>query len=440
MFEFPKVVLTRLLPLVFLAGVSTCSVIYCAPQDENAKRKTQDENANRHANATGNRNRNRRPSAPASNSPKAKASNLIIRVSPTDSLVLLDNQQVDNSGQNQGTLSLPGLTPIEHTITVRHPGYGDQQVKITLKPGENDPITITLDPLKGTLSVKPSVDGASIDVRSTDRNQSVGSYSGAIDNVDLPPGEYELTASKPGYQATTRAFTIKPGGLVALEPRLDPLPTPTPTPRTVIPSVSTVNVEGKYLVVRILGTSGDTSRRTGTINVTVNRAAPTAYIQGSLSGLPCEASFVALENVAEWSLVDGPSPSNGWALIVVRVRPKDSKRPISFNINWSSIQPSTDSPIATPTHADAFSRAVIVYQAQPEYPQMARSSRTSGVVTVSVLIDEQGNVKSAKAVDGPGMLRQAAENAARKCRFRPATHNGTATQSTETITFVFKIN
>jgi TonB family protein len=440
MFEFPRVVLTRLLPLVFLAGVSTCSVIYCAPQDENAKRKTQDENANRHPNATRNRNRNRRPSPPASNSPKAKAANLVIRVSPTDSLVLLDNQQLDTSGQNQGTLSLPGLMPIEHTITVRHPGYGDQQVKITLKPGENDPIAITLDPLKGTLSVKPSVDGASIDVRSTDRNRSVGSYSGAVDNVDLPPGEYELTASKPGYQATTRAFTIKPGGLVALEPRLDPLPTPTPPPRTGIPSVSTVNVEGKYIVVRILGTSGDTSRKTGTIKVTVNRGAPSAYVQGSLSGLPCEASFVALENVAEWSLVDGPSPSNNWALIVARVRPKDSKRPISFNINWSSIQPSTDSPIVVPTQTAAFSRAVIVYQAQPEYPQMARSSRTSGVVTVSVLIDEQGNVKSAKAVDGPGMLRQAAENAARKCRFRPATRNGTATQSTETIAFVFKIN
>jgi TonB family protein len=349
--------------------------------------------------------------------------------------VLLNGQQMANAGSQ-----LTGITPGSYTVTVRHAGYLDQQLPVELKPGDNDPLTLTLELLKGTLSVRPNVDGTSIDVRSIDRNQSVGSYSGAIDKVDFPPGEYELTVTKPGYQSATRAFTIKPAGTVDLEPRIDPLPTPTPTPRTVIPSVSTVSVEAKYMVVRILGTSGDTSRRTGTINVTVNRAAPTAYVQGSLSGLPCEASFVALENVAEWSLVDGPSPSNGWALIVVRVRPKDSKRPISFNINWSSIQPSTDSPIATPTHADAFSRAVIVYQAQPEYPQMARSSRTSGVVTVSVLIDEQGNVKSAKAVDGPGMLRQAAENAARKCRFRPATHNGTATQSTETITFVFKIN
>jgi TonB family protein len=359
----------------------------------------------------------------------------MITVTPTDSTAWLNDQRLANLAS-----PLTGLKPGAYLITVRHSGYGDQQRSVDLKPGENDPVTITLELLKGTLSVRPNVDSASIDVRSIDRNQSVGSYAGALDKVDLPPGEYELTVTKPGYQSATRAFTIKPAGTVDLEPRIDPLPTPTPTPRTVIPSVSTVNVEGKYLVVRILGTSGDTSRRTGTMNVTINRAASAAVVQGSLSGLPCEASFVVLENVAEWSLVDGPSPSNRWALVVVRVRPKDSKRPISFNIDWSSIQPSTDSTVVAPTHADALSRAVIVYQAQPEYPQMARSSRTSGVVTVSVLIDEQGNVKSAKAVDGPGMLRQAAENAARKCRFRPATRNGTPTQSTETITFVFKIS
>jgi TonB family protein len=332
-----------------------------------------------------------------------------------------------------------GIKPGPYQLTVRHLGYRDQQRSVDLKPGENDPLTITLEVLKGTLSVRPSVDGSSMDVRSIDRNQSVGSYAGAIDKVDLLPGEYELTISKPGYQVTTRTISIKPGGLVDLEPRIDPLPTPTPTPQTTIPTSSAVEIDGKYLILRLRGTSGDTSRTTGTINVTTSKTTPSAYVKGSLNGSPCQVSFVALENVAEWSLIESPSPSNNWALIVVRVRPKDSKRPISFAVNWSSIQRSSDSSIETPTSGEAFSRAVIIYQAQPEYPQMARASRTSGVVKVSVLVDEEGKVKSAKAVDGPVMLRQAAENAARQCRFKPATRNGVPTQSTQEITFVFQL-
>jgi TonB family protein len=361
---------------------------------------------------------------------------ITITVSPADSAVWLDEQQMANSGSE-----LTGLKPGPYRLTVRHAGYRDQQLPIELKPGDNDPLRITLEVLKGTLNVMPSVSGASIEVRSVDRNQSVGSYSGAMDNIDLPPGEYELTVSKPGYQGTMRAFTIRSGGTVELEPRLDPLPTPTPTPTPImlVAARSTVNVEGKELIVRILGTSGETSRTTGTISVTINRAAPTAYVEGSLNGLPCHASFVSLENVAEWSLIDSPSPSNGWALVVVRVRPKDSKRAISFNINWSSIQRSSEPLIEHPNLSDAFSPAVITYKAQPEYPQMARASRTSGVVKVSVLVDEEGKVKSAKAMDGPVMLRQAAENAARQCRFKPATRNGVPTQSTQEIAFVFQL-
>jgi TonB family protein len=350
----------------------------------------------------------------------------------------MDNQQLDNSGQNDGTLSLAGLTPNEHTIAVRHPGYGDQQVRVTLKPGENDPISITLEVLKGTLTVKPNVDGTSLEVRSMDRNQSVGTYSNGIANVELLPGEYELTISKSGYQSTARAFTIKPAGIVELEPRLDPLPTPTPTPRTVIAARSSVNLEGKYLVVRVLGTSGDTSRTTGTINVTVNRTTPTAYVQGALNGLPCQVSFVLLENVAEGSLIDSPGPSNGWALIAARVRPKDSKRPISFAINWTVLNNSSSSPPQSQSEAEVSTKAVPIHRAIPSVPALARSSRTKGVVKVSVLIDEEGNVKSAKAFDGPMMLRQAAESAAGDWKFKPATRNGVSIQSTEIIYFTFE--
>jgi TonB family protein len=69
---------------------------------------------------------------------------------------------------------------------------------------------------------------------------------------------------------------------------------------------------------------------------------------------------------------------------------------------------------------------------------MARSSGTKGLVKVTVVVDEEGNVKSAKAFDGPVVLRQAAEDAARDWKFKPATRNGIPTRSTEIIYFTFE--
>jgi len=418
----------------------TAGIFPAAPQDENASRKSRNTNTRQLPPAPVNRNRIHRPAPAITTPPKAKFANLIINVSPADSSIVIDNQEIDNSAQHNGQLSLSGVTAAEHTLVVRHPGYSDQQLKISPKPGANDPINISLSPLKGTLTVKPSVPGASIAVHNVEQDQNVGTFDGVIDSVELPPGRYELTLTKPGYQDTTRGFAITPGGLVFLEPVMTVIPAPTPTPVQNIPAGAAVEIDGKFLLVGLRGTSGDPNRINGTINVTTGRTAASTFVRGSLSGGPCQVAFVAIENVAEWSLVETPSPSNHWSVVIVRARPKDAKRPISFAINWSALTRAAEEPVAVPLSGNPLTRAVILYRAQPEYPQMARSSRTSGEVTVSVLIDEAGNVKSAKALEGPTVLRQAAENAARRCRFRPARRNGVPTQTTETIVFVFKMS
>ncbi|MEO6588847.1 MAG: TonB family protein [Pyrinomonadaceae bacterium] len=55
----------------------------------------------------------------------------------------------------------------------------------------------------------------------------------------------------------------------------------------------------------------------------------------------------------------------------------------------------------------------------PPYPAAAKAVGASGAVNVQVMIDEQGNVVSAKAVSGHPLLRDAAERAARSARFSP---------------------
>ncbi len=55
----------------------------------------------------------------------------------------------------------------------------------------------------------------------------------------------------------------------------------------------------------------------------------------------------------------------------------------------------------------------------PEYPKAARKAHEAGIVSVQILIDEQGYVISAEALDGPSSLRDAAVKAAWNARFTP---------------------
>jgi TonB family protein len=65
-----------------------------------------------------------------------------------------------------------------------------------------------------------------------------------------------------------------------------------------------------------------------------------------------------------------------------------------------------------------------VYLPPPEYPAIAAQAKAAGVVTVHVVIDEVGNVISARAVSGHPLLQAAAVAAARQARFTPTSLMG----------------
>jgi TonB family protein len=60
----------------------------------------------------------------------------------------------------------------------------------------------------------------------------------------------------------------------------------------------------------------------------------------------------------------------------------------------------------------------------PKYPDAARKNHESGIVSVEIIIDEQGNVVWAEASEGPESLRDAAVAAAWKARFTPTRLTG----------------
>lgn len=78
--------------------------------------------------------------------------------------------------------------------------------------------------------------------------------------------------------------------------------------------------------------------------------------------------------------------------------------------------------------------------AKPVYPDIAKSMRMTGKITVAVEMDESGDVTHAEATDGPRILRDAAENAARKSKFKPATWQGQPIRSRGFVVYNFTAN
>jgi len=73
----------------------------------------------------------------------------------------------------------------------------------------------------------------------------------------------------------------------------------------------------------------------------------------------------------------------------------------------------------------------------PTYPPIARQMNASGTVQVAITIGENGRVIEAKAISGHPALRPAAEEAAKKWVFRPASLDGKPMRQQDVLTFSF---
>ena len=74
---------------------------------------------------------------------------------------------------------------------------------------------------------------------------------------------------------------------------------------------------------------------------------------------------------------------------------------------------------------------------RPNYPPIAKQTRTQGTVTVQVLIDETGKVISAKTVSGHPLLAHEAQKAAMQARFSPTIISDQPVKVSGVITYNF---
>jgi TonB family protein len=73
----------------------------------------------------------------------------------------------------------------------------------------------------------------------------------------------------------------------------------------------------------------------------------------------------------------------------------------------------------------------------PSYPETAKNAHITGIVTVYVIVDENGSVAAVQPTSGPGSLRQAAMDAARRWKFQPTMVDGQAVKVGGFINFNF---
>lgn len=83
--------------------------------------------------------------------------------------------------------------------------------------------------------------------------------------------------------------------------------------------------------------------------------------------------------------------------------------------------------------------AQLISSVRPVYPSLARSQHASGDVKIDALIDATGRVTTMKVISGPTLLHQAAMDALRQWKYKPAALNGTPTSTHLTVTIQFRL-
>lgn len=84
---------------------------------------------------------------------------------------------------------------------------------------------------------------------------------------------------------------------------------------------------------------------------------------------------------------------------------------------------------ATPAEGGQIQQAQLLSHKNPDYPMVARQTHVEGVVVISATVGTDGKVKSARAVSGPALLRQAAVDAVKQWIYRPTLLNGMPVES-----------
>ena len=95
-------------------------------------------------------------------------------------------------------------------------------------------------------------------------------------------------------------------------------------------------------------------------------------------------------------------------------------------------------PVAPSSGSDV-KPATLISSVPPVYPQMAKTQRVTGAVTIDALIDASGHVASMAIVSGPALLQESAKDALSHWKYEPAQLHGKPVPMHMKVTIQFKL-
>jgi TonB family protein len=144
-------------------------------------------------------------------------------------------------------------------------------------------------------------------------------------------------------------------------------------------------------------------------------------VQGTKDSGQYEVNLVRSNSV--WSLTKGVVRTNSGQIINVTDRRSDDED-ANVNSNTNTDITTDESVTSGKTISGGLLNSKAISLPKPAYPPIAKQAHASGTVVVRVLVDEKGNVVSARAMSGHPLLRAASEAAARGAKFSPTKANG----------------
>jgi TonB family protein len=93
---------------------------------------------------------------------------------------------------------------------------------------------------------------------------------------------------------------------------------------------------------------------------------------------------------------------------------------------------------SSPPTVSQVTPAALIYKVNPEYPAIARSARVQGSVVMRAVIGTDGAIQQLELIKGNPLLVNAAMQAAKKWRYRPALLDGKPVEIETTVTINFK--
>ncbi|CAN5877844.1 hypothetical protein BH18ACI4_BH18ACI4_27580 [soil metagenome] len=146
-------------------------------------------------------------------------------------------------------------------------------------------------------------------------------------------------------------------------------------------------------------------------------------VQGSKASGQYEVNLARSNSV--WQLEKGIVRTDGGQTINVTDHRSDNQ---DANLNNNTDTETDANSNGSVASGKAISGGVLNGKAislpKPAYPPIAKQANASGTVVVQVLVDEKGNVVSARAVSGHPLLKAASVAAARGAKFPPTKVNG----------------